>query len=580
VRSPCGVFRCSREIALTNRTFASSLILLLIILPLPVQGQSLSWPQIGFNCCHVYDFDSGAPVFMLGEELWLRTDNNLTITLENPNGRIISRNLSAGSAIRLYQFRQGDAAGTWRLGVHGAGQDRTVSLHVLSDQLNASMKALSFGLRNDQLLVDGTLTTQLPHQGGVIILARKNGNNSLTSSPVRFIEGSLQTTVSWGQANSRAITVALQPSSLNRSYLGRVWAEISSEASLSKEIGNGEIFVSLRQLVARTHTLAMNFTSQRKLTFGVDLPELHTVGLDGQIPLRPGPILLTIYVQIGTIVFSATVDAFLSSDGIISSVVDSFPIPPLQPQTDFELKDELQSTSEYKLLLFAKEFGVNALWNAPIIPPLTRVRITNKLTNSPITDYEIDSNQIQGFVRIGANGFIIPRATNQEARLNVSIGGISLNPSEFAPNSAKLQPLSTLEISASASNVMLSVTDQFGNFPQSGTMRITRSLEGNKSISVDRAWASENGIINLTLPLGVYTVSLSAHDSTVTQSVSLQKSTERFDLTLNGLILEQSRNELLLISLMSAIILIEIFVAVRVWRRVLKKIRGSDKFSS
>lgn len=556
------------------------MILLLIIMPLPAQGQPLPWPQIGFNCCHFYDLDSGAPVFMLGEELWFRTDNNLTITLENPNGRIISRNLSAGSAIRLYQFRQGDAVGTWRLGVHGAGQDRTVSLHVLSDQLNASMKSLSFGLRNDQLLVDGTLTTQLPHQGGVIILARKNGNNSLTSSPVRFIEGSLQTTVSWDQANSRAITVALQPSSLNRSYLGRVWAEVSSEASLSKEIGNGEIFVSLRQVVARTHTLAMNFTSQRKLTFGVDLPELHTVGLDGQIPLRPGPILLTIYVQIGTVVFSASVDAFLSSDGIISSVVDSVPIPPLQPQTDFELKDELQSISEYKFVLIAKQFGVNALWNVPIIPPITRVRLSNKLTNSPITDYEISSDQIQGFVRISANGFIIPRAAKQEAKLNVSIGGISLNPSEFAPNSAKLQPLSTLEISASASNVMLSVTDQFGNFPQSGSMRITRSLEGNKSVSVDRVWAAENGIINLTLPLGAYTFSLSAHDSTVTQSVSVQKSTERVDLTLNGLILEQSRNELLLISLMSAVILIEIFVALRVWRRVLNRIRGSDKFSS
>jgi hypothetical protein len=517
---------------------------------------------------------------MLGEELWLRADNNLIITLDNPNGRVITKNVSSDTAIRLYQFRQGDAVGTWKLGVHGAGQDRAVSLHVLSDQLNASMKSLSFGMRNDQLLIDGTLTPQLPHQGGVIILARKNGNNSLASLPVRFIEGFLRTTLSWDQANSRAITVTLQLSSLNRSYLGRVWVELSSEASLSKEIGNGEIFVSLRQLVARTHSLPMNFTTQRKLSFEVDLPELHTVGLDGQIPLRAGPIFLTIYVQIGTIVFSAPVDAFLSTDGIVSSVVSSVPIPPIQPQTDFELTDKLLSISEYKLILIAKEFGVYALWTVLIISPITRVRLTNRLTNAPIIDYGISSNQIQGFVRIGASGFIVPLTANQETKLNVSIGGMLLNPAEFAPNSAKLQPMSTLEISTSASSVMLSVTDRFGNTPQSGTMRITRSLEGNKSISIDRAWTSENGIMNLTLPLGEYTVSLSAHDSTVTRSFSIQKSTEHVDIMLSGLILEQSRNELLLIGLASAVILIEIFVAIRVWRRVLKRIRRFDKSPS
>ena len=42
---------------------------------------------------------------------------------------------------------------------------------------------------------------------------------------------------------------------------------------------------------------------------------MHTVGLDGQIPLRPGPNHLTTYVEIGTAIFSSSIDLYLGSNG-------------------------------------------------------------------------------------------------------------------------------------------------------------------------------------------------------------------------------------------------------------------------
>ncbi|HKM78294.1 MAG TPA: hypothetical protein VJZ03_04400, partial [Candidatus Bathyarchaeia archaeon] len=525
------------------RFFARSLILALMILPFVNLEKQSSSPQIGYNCCHFYDLDSGTPVFMLGEELWMRTGQDLTATLASPNGVAISKNLPADSAVRVYQFRRNDAVGTWKLNVHSTDTTRSISLHVLSDQLNASMKSLSYGLKNNQLLVDGTLTTQSRQQGGVLILAHKDGNYSLVSPPASFVEGILQTQITWDQANAQLITITINPSSLDKSYAARVWAEISAETSLIKQIGNGDVLVSLKQLVMRTRSSPMNISTQRKLTFDLQLPDLHTVGLDGQVPLRPGPNHLTTYVEIGTVIFSTTIDLFLGSNGIISSIASSSPILPIQSQTDFELNDDLRSVSEYKLMLIAKEFGVNALWNMSLLPPVTRIRLVNKLTQHQISDYEINSKQFQEYVRVGNDEYIIPTVKNQAVELNVSIGGIMLSSNEFTPQSTIPQPLSTLDILASASNVTVKIIDEFGNPAQSGTMRITRNFSSSNPESVDKTWTTENGIINLTLPLGEYALDLSTQGSTVTESLIIQSSTEHVDFTLHSLILETSRNE-------------------------------------
>ena len=540
-----------------------------MILPFATIEKQPSPPQIGYNCCHFYSLDSGTPVFMLGEELWMRTEQDLTATLSSPNGAAISKNLPAGSAVRLYQFRQDDTVGIWKLNVQNTAAARSIPLHVLSDQLNISMRSLSYGLRNNQLVIDGTLMAQSQQQGGVLILARKNGNYSLTSPLASFVEGILQTQITWNQENAQLITITIQPSSLNKSYAAHVWAEISTETSLIKQIGNGDVIVSLKQLVMRTHSAPMNITTQRKLTFELPLPDLHTVGLDGQVPLRPGQNHLTTYVEIGTAIFSTTIDIFLGSNGIISSIASYSPILPIEPQTEFELNDDLRAISEYKLTMIAKEFGVNALWNMPILPPVTRIRLVNRLTQQQISDYEINSKQFQEYARVGNDEYIIPTVKNQTAQLNVSIGGIALTSNEFTPRSIIPQPLSTLDVLASASNVTVRVIDQFGNSAQSGTMRITRKLGNSNMESVDNTWATENGIINLTLPLGEYVLDLSAQGSTATESLNIQTATEHVDFTLHGLILDTSRNELLLIGLVSVIIIVEVFVVVRIWRRVL-----------
>jgi hypothetical protein len=276
-------------------------------------------------------------------------------------------------------------------------------------------------------------------------------------------------------------------------------------------------------------------------------------------------------VEIGTAIFSTTIDLFLGSNGIISSIASSSPILPIQSQTDFELNDDLRSVSEYGLMLIAKEFGVNALWNMSLLPPVTRIRLVNKLTQHQISDYEINSKQFREYVRVGNDEYIIPTVKNQAVELNVSIGGIMLSSNEFTPQSTIPQPLSTLDILASASNVTVKIIDEFGNPAQSGTVRITRNFSSSNPESVDKTWTTENGIINLTLPLGEYALDLSTQGSTVTESLIIQSSTEHVDFTLHSLILETSRNELLLIGLVSVIIMVEVLVVVRIWRRVLKK---------
>lgn len=525
--------------------------------------------QMGYHCCHFYNLDSGVPVFMLGEDLWLKTSQDLTAILSNPNGgTAASKNLFAGSAIQIYQFQKSDPIGSWTLKAQYGEASKQITLHVLSDQLNGSVRSLSYQLRSSRLLITGGLTIQSQQPGGgILVLAHKDKNSSLTSQPSPFIEGDLRQKISWESTNPRLITITLMALSLNKSYTGRAWAEVSAETSLTKQIGNGEVLVTLRQLIMRSHSSSMNFTGP---SLQLQLPDLHSVGLDGQAPLRPGLNRLTTFVEIGTTIYSVTLDMVIARTGILTSIASSTPIMPIQTDSNFELADELNSISEYELVLIARTFGANSVWEMPIIPPVTRIHLINKFTQTPITEFEIDSTRMRAHTHVGDYEYAIPD-TNQPVDLTVSVGGIALSQSEFSPQSVTMAPLSKVDIFTSVGNLNLRVADQFGNSPPSGTIRIARIMGSTSSSPVEKSWTSSNEDIVLTLPLGEYSIDLNVQGATVTQLISLQSSTKQLDISLPGLIIDKSRNELLMIAFVILLILAELLVLVRISGRIRRR---------
>ncbi len=545
-------------------------VLTIILLPpqiaLPNQANSTAPVEIGFNCCQFYKLDSGTPVFMQGEEIWLKAEQDLAAVLRNSNEAFVSKSMLANSAMRLYLFREEDPSGLWELEIRSQGTDLRIPLYLVRPEVDVSLAPLTYAFKGGQLALSGTLEITNPHQGGVLLLKRQDELASLEMASAPFHVGLLLFRLSWDRGNPRSLSVAPYAPALTSSNMSRVWAEVSLETPLLKQVGTTQVFTIIPQTVMRTTRETINVKSEPNQTLKIDLPNLHQVGPGGQVPLRLGSLRLNVFLEMQNVIYTSTNVLFLLTDGIVGSTASSLIMSPEMKPVSFELVDDLEKLSTYKLVLFAKMAGATAVWSQNIVPPVTRIRVLNTLTDQPIDDYEIASDQILETAKVESNTFVIPRDPGVYAELALSIGGVKLQPSEFNPQSTRLEPLSLIRLRTSASTVQLRVTDALGTTPSSGRLQLSRIAGENAIASLERSWKAVNGMINLTLPLGDYKIELTIDGSVATRQFSASNPTEIVTINLNEIVLVESRNQLILTGIVSSIILVEVLVALRLWR--------------
>jgi len=551
-----------------------AIILILLMPQLPTYQTNQASPvKIGFSCCHFYDLDSGTPVFMQGEEIWLKADRDLTAVLRPVrwfDREIASINMFAHSSARLYTFRAEDRPGLWQLKVQSGGEDLLILLYLVRTEAEASLTSIVFNLTGTQLIMSGTVAIETPHQGGILLLKRNDQIATLEMDPVPFREGSLRAQISWDPANPRSLSVAPYAPSLTSPNVSSVWAEVSLEIPLVKQVAATQVFTLLPQIVTKTNRATIKLESKPQQDLEIELPNLHQVGFNGQAPLRLGPIHLKVFVEIEKTIYVLATDAFLLRDGF-ASTASVIQIPPLLSPVTFKLTDDLQRLSDYSLVLIAKDTGLNVVWNKTVIPPVTRIRVVNMLTNDEIDDYDIASDQIREIVKMGSQTYAIPRDSKINAELKLSIGGVPLQPNEFNPQSTTLKPLSTVYIRTSASTVRLRVTDALGSAPSSAAIKLTRIVGENRTPTLERSWKAVNGIMKLMLPIGRYEIEIMIEGSTVRRQFSVRLANEFIDLKLNELVLAESRKGLILAGVGSLIILIEALVAIRLWKNLVAR---------
>ncbi len=549
-----------------------ALTLVLLIPQLPVYGSNDGLPfKIGFSCCHFYDPDSGTPVFMHGEEIWIKAERDLTAVLLSSNQEIASRKMLAHSSTRLYVFKAEDRPGPWELAVQSGGENFIIPLYLVRPQAEASLAHLAFNLTGTQLAIRGTVAIEKRHQGGVLLLNREDRNNSLVTPPVPFRNSSLEARISWDPANPRNLSVSPYSPELTSPNASRIWAEVSLEIPLVKRAGATQVFTFSPQIVTQTNRITMNIESEPRQALKVRLPNFHEVGPSGQVPLRLGPIRLTAYVEIERTIYVLATDLFLLTNGF-ASTAGMIQVPPMLNPVSFEVMDDLQRISACSIVLMTKETGVYVVWDKTIAPPVSRMQVASTLTNSEIEDYDIRSGQILEAAKVGFQTFVIPRDSKKNVEIELSIGGVPLQPNDFNPRVIALEPLSTVDIRTPASTVHLRVTDALGSLPSSGTIRLTRIIAvENKASAPDRSWDTAKDFMNMTLPVGDYEIEMRFEGSTVTRQFSVRQPTEFIIIRLNEFVFEESRNGLIFIGFGSVVIIIEAFVAIRLWKTLVTR---------
>jgi hypothetical protein len=552
-------------------------LLLLFPQPAPVQASAVPTVSIGFSCCHFYNPNIGTPVFMAGEDMWLLAERNLVATLSDANKVIISRSMPPNSSAKFYTFRPEDIPGPWILTIQSQAGDFQLPVYLAHSQTNATLRSLAYGLTATELTVNGTLVLEHPVEGGTLMLVHSDNNTGLETSQVALPSGFLHAHVSWDQRNPNLLQITPYTSGSSTLNQTDVWAEVSSEIPLLKQVGASKVITQTPQVLASTNHEIMTVGSNTNGTLKLVLPRIHEVGPNDNAPIRIGPITLTVNVKVQSVVYSLQSETFLFSNGLASSVASLTEIPPLSQTIPFGLTDDLQRLSKYNLFLVTRENGLSTVWNTTITPPVARLRVTNTLNDAAITDYQITSDQIQAMTKVGSETYAIPSEPLISTSLALSIGGVPLQGSEFSLSSTKLDPLSSVEIRTASSETQLTIEDAFGNPAPSGTMKLTR-IGGVENVALVRAWNSSDGVVNLNLPIGEYNIQLTAEGSTATRQFTVTHVRENMTLTLNEITLTESRDQLVIAAAISVLVVIEAAFLIRLWKAVSKsKKKGTQE---
>lgn len=548
---------------------ATAFGIILIILT-PQIGIANEAPQImiGFNCCHFNQIGSGTPVFMNGEEMWLKTTQNVTAILLNTRTEESARRTLLGySSTRLYQFRKEDLPGLWHLEVINEKGNAVIPISLVNDQIKGNLTAVNFDLVEHQIAVAGTLSVEGLHQGGVLLLNHHDMTNAIATQPIPFQIGQLYASIIWDASNPKHLLIKPYAPGLTTPNVTMVWAEITSEIAFIKQADATQISTFIPQTVKRTAAVRINLQPQPQQSLNMTLPDFHQVDDTGDVPLRLGPINLKIFVNLDRTIYTINSDLIILPDRLMSKSTNQVEVAPLLNPVNFEIRDDLQQLSEYSLALIVKEDGVNVLWNQSLTPPVTKFIARNTLNNELISDYQISSGKIKKTTHVGVQTFAISTNPSNSANLTMTVGGIILREDEFKPNTVRLEPLSTVELRSAASTINLHITDAVGNTPNSGKLTIIR-LQNVNNETLAKEWEAES---KFALPPGEYDIKFAVGASTTSQHVSVSNPTTNVDLRMNNLLLPDSNGELTLSGLGVVILVAEVILAVRVWKSNLKR---------
>ncbi len=556
-------------------------LLLAVLAAVPAaaaQEEQASPLEIGFGCCVFFNTNIGTPVFVAGEEIWLKTNSQLNAQLYAPNGtRVAKRTFESQTAGLLHSFSPTERLGEWRLEVNTAQATANYPIQLVAGHTTASISGLTFRLDGALFRMTGSLNVPDKHEGAVVLLRRLDEVTAIETEPLAYRLGELRARISWDPTDPFRLTVSPYVPSLTSPNSTRVWAEAWSELSFAKKTGANLLITLQPTLVARSHWFPLNLTFGPSEGFLLKLPELRSVAAGGQSPLREGKLSIRVMVEAQGTTYTSQAQVYLTNGGLIGSVANSMPVAPLLNPVRFELSDSLLNLSRYQFVFMAKQNGVNVLWEENVVPPIARFRLVNRLDGQPIADYQIRSRAFQEVTKVDGETFVIAEDFENQILFSLAIGDVALNSGEYSPNPVRLQRIFPTTVIANAGQLKLRLSDQLGSPATAGILRVTRVFGELAQPGFEREWSSQNGYLNLTLPTGEYLLEFRIEGTTIARRIMVDSPSRTIELQLNELMLTETRNALFLAAVAGAIALVEIFAAFRVWRVVARRRKQAEE---
>ncbi|MEM2339146.1 MAG: hypothetical protein QXW83_02975 [Nitrososphaerales archaeon] len=552
-----------------------TLLLLFLSLPsIPITFGEIKI-EIGFSPKRLFDINLGSPIFMPFEQLWINVFDGASVRLKNPLGNVIkSLRVMPNTPTLIYTFNQFDTQGLWYLEVISTTWSKVIPIYLEGVNLNARVESLKFALQNDTLVIQGNIAIKnINHEGGMLLLIDKKAENQTLTISSKSNLGDMPIYLEIIQNPNQFGVLILKPyaPSLKITTLASVWAEISIDLPLIKSEDNRSVIIYTNEVIAKTSKMLINITTIPNEGLKLQLPKIHEVGRGGLVPFRPSIGVINFYLQIDDLIYTLNTKFLFIPDVFSKSVKGFVELNPLSNTFPYEFALNLQNLSTYQLILILRVNGVDKIWSTDITPLLAKVKILNQLTHEIVKDYEIsfDKGVIDSIIKDGETYALLDN-NEVSTTFNLIVNGIQLLNDETKPNILNLKPFTENVINVNNRSVSFLNLDYLDNPIKSGRIKIFR--EGlNKSSEISIIWNNDISLRNISLPInGIFKAIVEVDGFNITKSFIINDKIMLIKIQLEKYIKGSDFIVSTLFYLSVIIIIIEIFIAIKVWLRAIQ----------
>ncbi|MFQ6010726.1 MAG: hypothetical protein ACE5KG_00950 [Nitrososphaerales archaeon] len=559
------------------------ILFLFTIIHLPlIHAQEASPIQIGYAPNGLLDADLGTISFMKGEDIWLRSDHRSRVILMDPEGEIReSKLVEAGIPVFIHHFAELDQFGTWDLRISSPLRAHSIEVDLISSEIQVLSEGPSFSLESGDVMIRGRLELDRKgvYDGGFLFLAKpSSGPQTLVRSvPLIEIGGSLEVTISQDARNPRNIAISpllfvpvelaeaeevLPPPDIE----AVIWAELIGEVPMVKS-GSTPVITYLKRPVLETTKSPIILQTFANETFSFELPAYGEVGDGGSIPMRPMSTNLLVYVQMEDTIHLVSVPRFEIDKFLGKVIVDQLEIPPLVGSFDYAFSDSVEEIASYDLIYMPNVNGTERIWTTQLRPEVAQVTVFNELTSSDLNEYELIFKDGKDSVNVGGVTYVLLSDESVVmADFDLSVQGHILDSKLTNPDLIRLEAFKDSIVTVSLGRVSFVIVDGVGNDVDSGIITMRQELQDPVIVE----WTNAFFPADVILPSGRYDAKVEAGGEVESFSFLIGSGVTNIDVTMQAITYIPIEFYLLLTSF--AIIIVEIFIVLKVWKRALRKV--------
>ena len=296
-----------------------------------------------------------------------------SFTLLDPSRRRVTTGEFTSSPMLIYRFRNNDPEGVWTLFARRGEESATLSINFVKPKVRISSAQNVFSLSANHLNISGTVTlVDQPDFLTTVILARRGQSNLVVDVFTNITVGGSNLHVKVSQDVDRRL-IRLSPYLTPSEEAGKgvtaiIWAELLIDVPLVKMVGPASsVTTFVKDVALRTQKARVILSTVANQTLDLSLQSSSTL-----VPLRDGKMEILLNVQVRDTIHLVRVPFLHIPTGNGLDIVGVQEFSPSRT-ISYSFIDDLLSSRSYDLLLISKVYGVDAVWNATITPPLARI---------------------------------------------------------------------------------------------------------------------------------------------------------------------------------------------------------------